>query len=285
MKRLKIILLILCFNTINASLKGQKDLEDFADSLLLSGQDDFALKEYLRCYFFQKDKSDSDLCLKISLLYRNRLDFDKSLEYADYHYFRSGQNQIEQNRALIEKVKIYMLMADHGSALISASMIREWNSEEKDKKIFYMGCINIMRKDMSNGKNYLLAISYLSKTDKARLDSLLHIIDVYYKKNPDHAMIYSAFLPGLGQAIHGDFKDGAKSFALVGGLGVVFIEIAKSLSFGNAVISVSPWIIRYFVGGMINASKQASRNYRTKIEGSMQEILILIKQSSIDSKH
>ena len=68
-------------------------------------------------------------------------------------------------------------------------------------------------------------------------------------------------------------KDGLKSLALMVALGAVFIEVSTVLSLGDAIISVSPWLIRYFAGGMINASKIAKERIKHKKGMEIQEIL------------
>lgn len=86
-------------------------------------------------------------------------------------------------------------------------------------------------------------------------------------------MFYSAMVPGLGQALNGDTKDGLKSLALMVALGAVFIEVSTVLSLGDAIISVSPWLIRYFAGVDDQCFKIAKERIKHKKGMEIQEIL------------
>lgn len=280
MKKPNIILLILCFSLKTFSGICQSKNELFADSLVKCGQQDFALKEYLRCIFYNKNDAGNDLYLKISSIFRAKDDYAKSIEYADYHYFRFSGNIPEQNKAIIEKIKVYLKKNEPNEALISASQLKAVTHEEKNTKRFYIGLSHLMRRDINLAKEHFSALTYLDSVNKSRMINLLDMIKNKDIKNPNNSMIYSAIIPGLGQAINGNYSDGFKSLMLITGLGVIFIEISKSLSFGNAVISVTPWLIRYFVGGMINASNQAKIKKEIDIRKLIFEVVAIIQIAS-----
>ena len=236
-------------------MSAQPTKVEFADNLYINQQYEYALKEYLRIYFLERDHS-SDLILKISNLYSQLNQPEKSLKYADLYFF-GNENLNKKNDAIRTKILIFLKSQDYESALINANQLKEIDTASTDTKYFYTGLCHLLQKTPKIKDNELLLLSYLTEGDKKILIKKLDFFQKVHVKNPYNAMFYSAIVPGLGQTLNGNLSDGIKSFILMGTLGLIFIEVSQVLSLGDAIISVSPWMIRYFAGGMINASKQA----------------------------
>ena len=75
------------------------------------------------------------------------------------------------------------------------------------------------------------------------------------KKNRTKAIIFSGLLPGLGQAYSGHYGEAANSFLLVSAVGIVYYYSLTQIGFIDALISISPWLNRYYVGGMNKAAE------------------------------
>jgi hypothetical protein len=256
MKKHIVIFPALVFNLIlNINMSAQSTTVGFADNLYINQQYEYALKEYLRIYFLKRDHT-SDLLLKISNLYSQLNQPEKSLKYADLYFF-GNEDLNKKNDAIRTKILVFLKSKDYESALISANQLKEIDITSTDTKNFYTGLCHLLQKTPQIKDNELLLLSYLSEDDKKNLIKKLDNFQKVHLKNPYNAMFYSAIVPGLGQTLNGNLSDGLKSFMLMGTLGMIFIEVSQVLSFGDAIISVSPWMIRYFAGGMINASKQA----------------------------
>lgn len=256
MKKHIVIFPALVFNLIlNIYMSAQPTTVGFADNLYINQQYEYALKEYLRIYFLKRDHT-SDLLLKISNLYSQLNQPEKSLKYADLYFF-GNEDLNKKNDAIRTKILVFLKSKDYESALISANQLKEIDITSTDTKNFYTGLCHLLQKIPQIKDNELLLLSYLTEDDKKNLIKKLDNFQKVHLKNPYNAMFYSAMVPGLGQTLNGNLSDGLKSFMLMGTLGLIFIEVSQVLSFGDAIISVSPWIIRYFAGGMINASKQA----------------------------
>jgi hypothetical protein len=256
MKKHIVIFPALVFNLIlNIYMSAQPTAVGFADNLYINQQYEYALKEYLRIYFLKRDHT-SDLLLKISNLYSQLNQPEKSLKYADLYFFGNA-DLYKKNEAIRTKILVFLKSKDYESALISANQLKEIDTASTDTKYFYTGLCHLLQKTPQIKDNELLLLSYLNEDDKENLIKKLDNFQKVHLKNPYNAMFYSAIVPGLGQTLNGNLSDGLKSFMLMGTLGLIFIEVSQVLSFGDAIISVSPWMIRYFAGGMINASKQA----------------------------
>ncbi|HPB06482.1 MAG TPA: hypothetical protein PKX60_09610, partial [Prolixibacteraceae bacterium] len=69
--------------------------------------------------------------------------------------------------------------------------------------------------------------------------------------------IMSALLPGSGQFSVGAVKEGFNSMLLITGLTIAAIQIVKHYTFLDAVLTLLPWIQRYYIGGMDKAKALA----------------------------
>ncbi|MBK7636290.1 MAG: hypothetical protein WAT22_18205 [Saprospiraceae bacterium] len=270
-KRIAIYPALVCSFLLNIYLTGQVPSQEFAEKLYATQQYEYALKEYLRVYFVSKDNS-SDLLIKISNLYAQLNNPEKSLKYADLYFF-GNEDWDKKNDAIRSKILVHLKNEDYESALVSANQLKDVDIESADNKRFYIGLCQLLQKTPVTEDNELLFLTYLTDHDKRLLSDRFTTIQKLHQKNPYTAMFYSAMVPGLGQALNGDTKDGLKSLALMVALGAVFIEVSTVLSLGDAIISVSPWLIRYFAGGMINASKIAKERIKHKKGMEIQEIL------------
>ena len=272
MKKHIAIFPILVFSfLLNVKLSGQVASIEFAAKLYLNQEYDYALKEYLRVYYSQKDNT-SDLLLKISNLYVLLKNPEKGHKYADLFYFGNDDGEL-QNEALKLKIQIYLKSEDYESALVSANQLKVFNTASSDSKLFFIGISNLWQKTPKIIDNELLSLSYLTQNYKKLLTEKLASYQKVHNKNPYAAMFYSAIVPGLGQALNGNPQDGLKSFLLMGSLGLIFIEVSQTLSVGDVIVSVSPWLIRYFSGGMINATKQAKSKIKKKKSEAISDIL------------
>ena len=75
-------------------------------------------------------------------------------------------------------------------------------------------------------------------------------------------------MPGLGQTVNGDAKDGLNSLLINGVLVVVFFNVQMNLTTLDATLSVLPWLGRYYVGGMGNAHT-ASKKKQATVKGEL----------------
>lgn len=69
----------------------------------------------------------------------------------------------------------------------------------------------------------------------------------------------SYFIPGSAQILSGDIVSGVNSVVLLGGLTLLYLNTALNYGLGHALLSVSPWFIRYYMGGVKNARESAQK--------------------------
>lgn len=274
-------ILIVVFS-VNTSLC-QTSMESFADSILIRTQDsDFALKEYLRAYYFSNGDEDEQLLTKIANIYSAKGQYDKALQYLDMKYF--GTNDIAvKNEALEGKVLIFIAKNQLNQALINAYQLNIIDSTSCNTKNFYVGFCMLLKKEYKTSLEQFKKLFYLDSSEFKIIEKIVANIEKIDKKNPNKAIFFSALLPGLGQTIYGDPVDGLKSFGLISGLTVLMFEISSKLTFADALLSVGPWITRYEIGGMANAKQTAVKYIRNKKNKEISNFLTSVHQAKVKS--
>lgn len=271
-------MLLLIFLTTTPT-KGQNNFEDFADQLHAETDDiDFALKEYLRAYYFSNASDNDTLITKIAQLYFLKCNYDKALQYYDLKYFQSKDFNVK-NLALEGKILSNIAKNNPNQALINAHQMTVFDTSSLDTKYFYISFCSLLRKDYKSSLSNLKLISYVTSSTAKKLENVIGKITKIDQKNPNYAIFWSAFLPGLGQTIYRDYKDGFKSFALISGLAILFFEISNKISFADAILSVGPWITRYEIGGLVNAKKTAIKSIDIKRNEEIIQFISIIQSA------
>lgn len=272
MSKLKTIFLISIFNILSLSLFSQTSFEAIGDSLHHKGLYAAALKEYLRSEFLSEKDISPDINLKISDLFIKTQNIAKALDYLDAHYYLHFNDQNERNRVLFKKTQILLGIYKYDEAILNVLQIKSNNIEELNKAYFYKGILYVLLKDEEKSLESFSKLSYINKKDIIKIESLIKNAIKYSKKKSQIASIQSALIPGLGQSINGDLSDGLKSFFVVGALASLFIDVSLSYSLIDALVSVGPWLSRYYIGGIANANKTASLKKKYDFNDSIAEL-------------
>jgi tetratricopeptide (TPR) repeat protein len=254
---------------------------NYAQELYDQGNYESALTEYLRCNYFRVKSPDIDISKRISDLLLQQKDYKNAIKYLDRWYFENINDEEKQIEASIAKSRIYTLTNDFNTAIIELLQVPEPNSiAAKDRINYYLFINYLLANQVSEAEKYGLILSYLKEPNRKEIQKLLNKYQKIIDKNPNSAIIFSSIIPGLGQALHGNVKDGLISLAVVGGLVVLFVDVSLNLSFADAGYSVAPWLIRYHIGGLTNAKKQAKKNIEEKKLMVISEINRLIMEST-----
>lgn len=249
----------------------------FAQTALEGGDEDLALKEFLRAHFMGEKSPEIPVSKRISDLLAARGDFNLALQYLDYYYFENKGNAQIQGQITLDKVKIHLLENKAKAALYEVFQINANRFMDKDRLYFYTALALFEDHQYTEGFSYLKKISYISPKDYITLDKLSEKLVKNEKRKPQNARWWSIVLPGLGQMIYGDVGDGLTSMALMTGLSFVLIDVALSLNWPNAFLSVGPWWGRYYIGGLGNAEDQARKHKEDKRKALVAEVFDLLQ--------
>ena len=95
--------------------------------------------------------------------------------------------------------------------------------------------------------------------------------------NPKTALVLSIIFPGAGQIYAGDVKDGINSLLLTSFIAVVAVYVAFEYQPLDA-ISIVPWFMRFYQGGIFNAKKIAETNRQFNRNQIFNNILLEINK-------
>jgi tetratricopeptide (TPR) repeat protein len=218
---------------------------------------DFALKEYQRYLFFDQSPN-AGLFYVVGECYWNLNDYNQAAEFYDKAFFTSGSDSLHY-KSLFRKVDCYIHTGDFGLALgdlLSLNDSLQGNNYYMNQ--FYCGLCYYGMQDFANAE-----ISFINSIDPAHHEQREEIKRIFankksfYRPNSNTAMFMSMFIPGTGQLYSGDIKNAANSLLLTAFLGYLGVRIAVTESIFDAIITIIPWLQRYYQGGYTHAEQDA----------------------------
>ncbi len=275
MKRVSLIsILFIVFNfALSSQILDLDQQKEFATFLFQEKNYNASLKEYLRLYYLDKNNVYPSTCHDIATNFLAINDIDNSLKYLDLYYFTLKDDQ-SKNKIKFEKQKLYLLKGDYNRALIEILQINKKVELDKDRYHFMLACNYLFANEFNKAKTNLYKLSYIHKIDTIALNKKLTSLTKNDLKNPKNARWYSSVIPGLGQSVNGEVKDGLNSLGLYVGFIALFFDLSIEIGIADSAVSVGPWLIRYYLGGLRNAVEAAKRN---KINKKQKYILESIK--------
>lgn len=233
-----------------------------------------ALKEYLRIYYFDRENKYPDIAVKIADCFLLLEDSDNAIKYYQDYLGLPDKNVNEKQDVFYTLIKAFILNNSYKLALSELfqcdSEIIESNS---DRYHYYMGMTFLLDSQINKADGSFQKLSYYNLVDSIQYNDAMLKYQKNLKRNHRHAKLWSALLPGLGQTINNDPKDGLNSLAINGALVLLFFEIANSLTTTDAIITIAPWLARFYIGGIKNAAL-ASKNNQIKKSKSLSRVII-----------
>ncbi len=272
------ILFSLIFSILFSVLQGQ----DLFKTLGLADQkydrEDYkgALIDYQRVLFFS-EKNEAIIFEKIGNCYFQMNDYSKAEKNYDYAYFQFSNDSLKKEM-IFKKVACFIL-----SKKFHLGLVEMYNLDDSlsvyfhEKRSLYQGVCYWGLENFESSRNHF---TNLLVHDQTAIEQLNKLFTKQYinRPNPKTAKLLSIVFPGSGQIYAGDLKNGINSILLTDGLIVLFVITGLNYSFLDAVISVLPWLQRYYQGGYTSAEKIATHKRNINREQTFKEILALIEK-------
>lgn len=274
-------LFFLCWISLAGVLQGQT-LEQtlaFARAQTAEGQTALALKTWQRVLYFGGSRYSEECRQNLAELNAETGNFDKSLFYCELLY-QGAKTDSVRYEALFRKAGILMLQSDYSKALLEllslpGSLPEPWLS----RKQLYLGSAHFGLKDYKAARVDLLPLFAADDTQgRETFEKLMREAERVARKNPKTARWLSTFLPGAGQFYAGDVKNGLNSLLLNALLGYWFIATAVNYSFIDAGATVTPWLFRYYSGGIRHAGEILNQEKEERLRKTYRKMLALIKE-------
>jgi tetratricopeptide (TPR) repeat protein len=245
-----------------------------ADELFLKKEFVNALNLYKRVDYFNPDLKIKE---KIADCYFNTDEYENALSY-----YKSLDSLFEKESSHFVKYKqidcyIFLKKYNNAEKLIKSF---EMNNVENDYKYnFYSGLIYFLKSDFKQAEYYFL--NTLPDTCLKEKDEILFIFNTKKigKPNPETAFYLSTIIPGAGQLYAGDFRNALNSFMLVGVLTWISVDMYKQLAWFDPLISIFPWLNRYYKGSSENARKIAEEKRALHLNQILNDVISIIQET------
>jgi TM2 domain-containing membrane protein YozV len=148
----------------------------------------------------------------------------------------------------------------------------------KSRKHLYLGAAHFSIREFELARQDLLPLfGPDDSAQKAEFEKLFRQAERVARKSPKTARLLSMFLPGAGQFYAGDIKNGLNSLLLNGLLGYWFVATGINYSFIDAGATVTPWLFRYYGGGIRRAGEILETKKEERLKKTFQKVLQTIE--------
>ncbi len=274
LKRFFNIIFSLAFLTAGAQNVTQT--VQIADRFMETGRFSSAAKYYQRAYFFA-DKKDIPLIRgKMADAFFMKHDFQRAAKYYD-QAVKFETDDTLRSEWFLKKISAEIMQKKFNLALLETLNYRgKFTPRQEKNKNFLLGTAYYgLEKFDAAKQKFLSALPENDSLHRAALNALFSPKNLN-RPRPEIARWMSIFVPGLGQAYAGDWKNAANSFFLNGLLVWLMLRDMANVGFINAFVGVFPWLQRYYVGGYERAENIARQKRLEKRAKTFRKIKTLI---------
>lgn len=262
------LLFFLCWISSSVLLPAQTVEESllFARDQVKSGNKALAIKTYQRVLFFGGNPHRDECQRQLAALHAELGDFEKSVFYCDLLY-QSAETDSLRYEALFSKTGLLMLQNQYKKALLELlSLPKSLPEPWMTRKRLYLGAAHFGIREFDLARADLLPLfGPEDGAARAEFERLMRQAERVSRKSPRTARILSTILPGAGQFYAGDIKNGINSLLLNALLGYWFVATGVSFTFVDAAATVTPWLFRYYGGGIRRAGEILERKKEEKL--------------------
>ena len=268
-----ILLAIISFFSCNIIAQSLNNYLNYADSLFISGNSENAIKAYKRILFFDTQNKHDEINLKIADCYINQQNYDSAIKLLDSILLNSN-DKITTKDALKKKTSA-LILASHIPQAFLILLSSDSLYFEEHELCFYKAISYFKIDEIELAEKYFLKSAEKEET-KATLDSIFNNKSNLYRPSPFQAKLFSAFIPGSGQAYSGDIKNSLNALFLNAALGYLTYKTAVAYSIFDSAISVFPWFFRYYKGNIKKAGEISSQKRNEKRQEILNKIIYII---------
>lgn len=166
---------------------------------------------------------------------------------------------------ILKRALCLVLDKQFGNAerLLKEIQLMETRSYFKQKSYFLSGVIASQQFNYSYAKTcFDSAVALLAAKDSTFIYTQLTSEMSEMNISANRSAIYSAIIPGLGQMVHGDLKNGINSFVLNAILITSFVFIGVQYNYFVSSLFFLAYLPRFYFGGISN-SKTSANNHQT----------------------
>ena len=237
-----------------------------------------AITEYKRAIYFADTEHLPDLYRQTANSYFFIQNYPDAISYYDKAVNSLYCDSVKAE-CLFQKISCYMLLEQFRFAIQELDKMIYLSSEYfVRKRNFYFGICNFGSQQFdASFESFLNAISETDTVKIQKLTKLFQNKGKLYHPSPKTAKFLSIIIPGSGQIYGGDIKSGINSLFVLGGLVYMGVYLSKLYNSALFMFSITPWIQRYYLGGIRNAGKIAESKRAINRSDYFNKILEIFK--------
>ncbi len=256
----------------------------FAKDRIQMGQYHEAIETLQRVIYFDKEKTYKDAYQSLAQCYHATQNFDQAVRYYDIAYYLTDNDSLKYEMSF-NKTNCLLQQGQLKYALIELyNLPAELPHYFKNKKHFYMGIVEFGQENFEAAKENFLYLVKDNPKATAAIEDLFVKNEKVSRLNPQLAQWLSVFIPGLGQMYAGDFSAGINSLLINVAFYTLFISVAFSATFWEALLFVFPWFQRYYSGGIKSAKRITIQKQAEKHSKVYKKILKELEKAQLSTR-
>ena len=262
------------------SAQTRAQLQAFADVNFAEGNLEVALLQYNRLLFHAPTSQEIALLnYNVASCYYLMGNYDLAGNYFDFAYYASEEDSM-QTEAVLGKTRTLMRQELWTLALFELANLAPESSDFEATIALYSGLCHFHQDEFDAALPYFTQLLAHDSLASYQATELLSNRRLLYRPNPQLAR-WLSFFPGTGQFYAGDIKNGLNSLLLNAGLFALGFNIVQNYALMDAVISILPWLQRYYLGGTEAAERIATAKRQENRQMALSEVLDLIQATQV----
>ncbi|MFO7935704.1 MAG: tetratricopeptide repeat protein [Bacteroidales bacterium] len=266
---------IILFSTVCMTSLQSQDIvriREFADQQFQKGNLSSALKEYQRVLFFDAGNEFEHVYSDIADIYFKQGNYQQALVYYDFARKAVPDDSLSLEYSF-NRIKCNFRQDNYLMALSGLyGLPAELSPYFEAKKDLYYAICHFGLNETEESVEYFSRI--VDSTGADRIETLMKAYQKVRKKyDPDRLEIMSIFLPGLGQLVAGDVKNGLNSLFLLGGIAAYSFHTMRIYGILDGTLVLVTWFYRYYTGGHKKAHELGAARIREQQRMTYRKIM------------
>ncbi|WP_375580544.1 CDC27 family protein [Marivirga tractuosa] len=257
MQKLLFALVISVFSFFQVNAQSVEEALQFAQEQFEAGNYSNSVLAYERAIYFAENTTP-DTYFKLAEAYFKKGDVERAIRFYNNASFLE-QDIEKKNDYIFKKCLAYLSINNYNQAIITLGAVNDFNNPEINLKKQYFKSIAYYLKEDYDQFQYIFDgyAEEMKLNDKSAYLKVNQFNNRADKVKPNLAMWMSVVVPGSGQILYGNWKDGLNSMGLTAALVGVYFNFVVQFSILEGYLVVLPWFQRYHEGGYRIAKQTA----------------------------
>jgi tetratricopeptide (TPR) repeat protein len=242
-----------------------------AEKLRTEGRYADAADLYQRVAFFSHDSLHYKSLLGSADCYLALKDYPSALNY--YSDALIAAHNMQHDDITFSIIQCQLYLRQYKQATESLQSLDTTNENTLKRYLFYTGTLKFLENDFHSSEQCFDRLAGNDAHKKQQLDSIFRRNARIERIHPGLAFGCSLVLPGSGQILYGNWKEGANSLGLTIVFGALMYNTAVNYGAFTAITGITPWYIQYYRGGALNAKTLALQKKANKRAAVYQGLL------------